>query len=137
MSFLLDTNVLSEVVRKKPNPQVLAWFEATPSEALYISVLTLGELRRGIEAVQGKAHHEKLRYWLETDLPSWFGPRILPVDLGVAERWGRLLGSANRSVPAIDGLLAATALHNELSFVTRNVRDVEGLGLDIVNPWAQ
>lgn len=135
MSYLLDTNVISEIVKVKPDNKVISWFTAIPSEALYLSVLTLGEIRKGIEQVQDNVRKEKLRLWLEHDLPLWFADRILPVDQAVAERWGRLLSQAGRSLPAIDSLLAATALHFELRLVTRNVQDFQHPELDVINPW--
>jgi toxin FitB len=114
---------------------VAAWFEATPGTALHVSVLTLGELRKGVEALRDRARQERLRVWLEIELPQWFDTRVLPIDLAVAERWGRLLAAAGRPLPAVDSLLAATALDRGLRLVTRNVRDFEGLGLEIVDPW--
>lgn len=135
MSYLLDTNVISELVRTKPAKEVLAWFENIPSEALHISVLTLGEIRKGIEQLPESARREKLRLWLEHDLADWFGSRILPVDAPVADRWGRLIAQMGRPVPSIDSLLAATALHHELRIVTRNQKDFEYSGLEVVNPW--
>ncbi|MFZ2525263.1 MAG: type II toxin-antitoxin system VapC family toxin [Candidatus Ferrigenium altingense] len=135
MSYLLDTNVISELVRAKPAKAVLAWFENIPSEALHISVLTLGEIRKGIEQLPESARREKLRLWLEHDLADWFGPRILSVDAPVADRWGRLIAQMGRPVPSIDSLLAATALHHELRIVTRNQKDFDYPGLEIVNPW--
>jgi len=135
MSYLLDTNVISELVRPKPAKAVLAWFDNIPSEALHISVLTLGEIRRGVENLPDGARREKLRLWLEHDLADWFDTRILPVDTAVADRWGRLLALVGRPVPSIDSLLAATALHHELRIVTRNQKDFDYPGLEVVNPW--
>jgi predicted nucleic acid-binding protein len=135
MSYLLDTNVISELVRPKPAKIVLAWFDNIPSEALHISVLTLGEIRKGVENLQDGARREKLRLWLEHDLVDWFGSRILPVDIPVADRWGRMLAQVGRPVPSIDSLLAATALHHELRLVTRNQKDFDYPGLEIINPW--
>jgi predicted nucleic acid-binding protein len=135
MSYLLDTNVISELVRPKPTKVVLDWFRNIPSEALHISVLTLGEIRKGVEQMPDGARREKLRLWLEHDLVDWFGARVLPVDTLVADRWGRLLALAGRPVPSIDSLLAATALHHELRLVTRNEKDFIYPGLEIVNPW--
>ncbi|MDX8391465.1 MAG: type II toxin-antitoxin system VapC family toxin [Mariprofundaceae bacterium] len=135
MSYLLDTNVLSELVRPKPNPAVLNWFEKAPDESLYISVLTIGEIRKGVELVAPSVRREKLRVWLEHTLPDWFQDRVLTIDGPVAERWGRLLAEANRPLPAIDSLLAATALHHDLRMVTRNVGDFTFPELEIVNPW--
>ena len=135
MSYLLDTNVISELVRPKPAKAVLAWFENIPSEALHISVLTLGEIRKGIENMPDGARREKLRLWLEHELVDWFGSRILAVDKAVADRWGRLIAQMGRPVPSIDSLLAATALHHELRLVTRNQKDFDYPGLEVVNPW--
>jgi len=100
-----------------------------------VSVLTLGELRKGIERLADKKRKEKLRLWLEHELPAWFEGRVLPVNLAVAERWGRLLAEMGRPVPAIDSLLAATALHYELRLVTRNTGDFDYPGLEVINPW--
>lgn len=135
MSYLLDTNVLSEAVRKQPDPKVRDWLERTPDDLLYVSVLTLGELRKGIEMTADPVRRERLRQWLESDVPDWFGDRILPVDGGVADRWGRMCAAIGRPLPAIDSLLAATALRHDLRLVTRNVRDFEAPGLVVVNPW--
>ncbi len=135
MSYLLDTNVISELVRPKPAKAVLAWFENIPSEALHISVLTLGEIRKGVEKMPDGARREKLRLWLEHELVDWFGTRILLVDVPVADRWGRLIAQMGRPVPSIDSMLAATALHYELRLVTRNQKDFGYPGLEVVNPW--
>jgi len=135
MSYLLDTNVLSELVRPKPNDAVLAWFANVPDESLYISVLTLGEVRKGVEGVPDANRKETLRVWLEHTLPEWFGSRVLSVDADVAEKWGKLQAKAKRPVPAIDSLLAATALQHELRMVTRNAKDFDYAGLEVINPW--
>jgi predicted nucleic acid-binding protein len=135
MSYLLDTNVISELVRPKPAKLVLDWFENIPSEALHISVLTLGEIRKGVEQMPDGVRREKLRLWLEHDLADWFGARVLPVDMPIADRWGRLLALVGRPVPNIDSLLAATALHHELRLVTRNEKDFDYPGLEVINPW--
>ena len=135
MSYLLDTNVVSELVRRKPSPDVVAWFDKTPDDALHLSVLSLGEIRKGVDNLKASPRREQLRVWLEQDLTDWFGNRLLPVDRGIADRWGILLARAGRPVPAIDSLLAATALHHELRLVTRNVDDFLFAGLDVINPW--
>lgn len=135
MSYLLDTNVVSELARPKPEPAVRAWFAGIRDEALYLSVLTLGELRRGVESLPGGAKRERLRLWLENDLPEWFGGRLLPLDAAVADRWGRLLASARRTPSAIDSLIAATALQHDLRLVTRNTADFQFDGLEVVDPW--
>lgn len=135
MSYLVDTNVLSELRRKKPSARVVGWFEQRPATTLYLSVLTLGEIRKGIEQVADKKRRHLLQDWLEVDLPAFFTGRILPVDLSVADRWGRLLASSSRSLPAIDSLLAATALEHDMALVTRNEKDFTGLSLTVINPW--
>ena len=138
MSYLIDTNVIFELVRAKPDAAVLDWFANTPDEALFLSALTLGEIRKGVEKLtnpEDTARRERLRLWLEHDLRDWFGPRILPIGPDVADHWGRLLAQAGRPVPAIDSLLAATALHHDLRLVTRNARDFDYAGLEVINPW--
>ncbi len=135
MSYLLDTNVISEVRRKTPDPSVIEWFSKRPASTLYLSVLTLGELRKGIESVKDLDRRMALTDWLETDLSAFFKGRILPIDVKVADRWGKLLATAGRPLPAIDSLLGATAAHYSLNIVTRNSRDFENLGLSIINPW--
>ncbi|MDH4164150.1 MAG: type II toxin-antitoxin system VapC family toxin [Nitrospirota bacterium] len=135
MSYLLDTNVVSETIRRTPNKTALAWLEQLPAESVFVSVLTLGEIRKGIEAVADRKRREKLRLWLDHELPRWFEGRVLPVDLAVADRWGRLLAEACRPVPTIDSLLAATALHHDLALVTRNARDFYYPGLEVINPF--
>lgn len=136
MSYLLDTNVISETSRSNPNKAVVAWVDEVPGEALFLSALTLGEIRKGVESLEDGRRKEKLRLWLEHDLPAWFGGRVLPLDLSVADRWGRLLAEIRRPVPTIDSLLAATALHFDLRLVTRNAADFEYYpGLEVVNPW--
>ena len=135
MSYLLDTNIISELVRPQPAKAVLAWLDNIPSDALHISVLAFGEIRKGIELLPDNARREKLRLWLEHDLADWFGPRVLPIDLAVADRWGRLIAQMGRTVPSIDSLLAATALHHELRMVTRNEKDFCFPGLEVINPW--
>ena|SRR3990167_4325027 len=135
MSYLLDTNVLSELVKSKPHPNVLKWFEWVPNESLYLSVLTFGEIRKGVEGIKDNKHKEKLRLWLEIELPAWFNDRILPIDRFIADRWGRLQYEMKRPIPAIDSLLAATALHYDFSLVTRNERDYHYPALQTINPW--
>ena len=136
MSYLVDTNVLSELRRREPNPRVVEWFTQRPSTTLFLSVLTLGELRKGIQLIPDGERRLRLLDWLETELPKFFAGRTLAVDASVADRWGRLQADAGRSVPAVDSLLAATALHHGLSLVTRNVRDFMYSGLEVVNPWS-
>lgn len=135
MSYLLDTNVVCELTRPRPNRTVVQWLESVPTDALHISVITHGEIRKGVELLTDKVRKEKLRIWMETELPAWFESRLLPISLAVADRWGRLLAEAGRSVSAVDSLLAATALHHELRLVTRNEQDFRFTGLEVINPW--
>lgn len=135
MNYLLDTNVISELVRAKPNRAVLNWFADLPNEALYISVLTIGEIRYGVEKVQDIKRKEKLKIWLEHDLPGLFEERILPIDLHIVDKWGKLRHQMQRPVPAIDSLLAATAIVHDLCFVTRNVQDFNFPEIELANPW--
>jgi predicted nucleic acid-binding protein len=135
VSYLLDTNVISELARPQPDSSISAWFASVPDETLHLSVLTLGEIRKGVERLPASRKRERLRLWLEHDLPEWFAERLLPIDTLVADRWGRLLAETGRPLPAIDSLLAATALHHGLRFVTRNATDFAFPGLEVVDPW--
>ncbi|RZI64509.1 MAG: type II toxin-antitoxin system VapC family toxin [Variovorax sp.] len=136
MSYLIDANVLSELRRKVPDANVVAWFAKRPPVTLYLSVLTLGEIRKGIEGATDTARRQALTDWLETDLPLFFTGRVLDVDAAVADRWGRLVAGAGRPLPAIDSLLAATALAHDLVLVTRNTKDFAGLPVRVFNPWS-
>lgn len=135
MRVLLGTNVVSELARSRPSANVLAWIEAVADESLHLSVLSIGEIRKGIERLPDGNRRAELARWLESELPRWFGPRLLPVDLLVVDRWGRLLAQSPRTLPAIDSLLAATALAHGLVLVTRNTRDFDIPGLEVVDPW--
>ena len=138
MKWLLDTCVLSELSRKRPDPNVMAWMESVQDDLLFISVLTVGELRKGIAANPDPARRESLRQWLKSDILKPFADTILPVDMAIAERWGMICGEAERSGrtrPAIDALLAATALVHGLTVATRNVDDFSGTGASLFNPF--
>ncbi len=135
MNWLIDTCALSEVMKRNPSPSVVEWFRTTPQDEMFVSVLTLGELRRGVAKLQGPRRDE-LAAWLENEIPEWFHGRVLPVDVGVAMEWGELTARLPTSVPAVDCLLAATALRHGLAVVTRNVVDFEPTGVQIVDPWS-
>ena len=135
MSYLIDTNVMSELRKRQADANLVAWMQARPRESLYLSVLSLGEIRKGIEGVADAAFRQTLTDWLEVDLPKYFLGRVLGVDAQIADRWGRLQASAGRTLPVVDAMLAATALQHDLTLVTRNVKDFEGLGVALVNPW--
>lgn len=135
MSYLIDTNVLSELRRKQPDARVVSWMQARPRPALYLSVLTLAEIRKGIERIEDSVQKQSLVDWLEVELPRYFVGRLIGIDAHVADRWGRLMARAGRPLPAIDGLLAATALQHDLTLVTRNTKDFKGLDVRLINPW--
>jgi toxin FitB len=136
--FLLDTNCISELVRTKPEPSVLKWMEAADESLLHLSVLTLGEIRKGVAGLPQSRRRTRLETWLELELQTRFSGRILPIDGAVADRWGLLAAEAKRKgsfLSAIDGLLAATALHHNLTIVSRNVKDFANTPAPILNPW--
>jgi hypothetical protein len=135
LKYLLDTNVLSELFKKHPEPKVSSWLMDADQDSLYLSVLTVGEIRKGIEKMEHGSRKTKLVQFLEKDIPIQFEERILPVDLKVAEAWGLLEAQANRPLPAVDAFLAATAITHNLTLVTRNTQDFSFSRLKILNPW--
>jgi predicted nucleic acid-binding protein len=136
-SYLIDTNVISELRRREPAARVVQWFEQRPANQLYLSVLTLGEIRRGVEKLEAGERQRVLRTWLEQELPAFFAGRVLPIDGAVSHRWGYLMAEMGRPLPAIDSLLAATALEHNLVLITRNLKDVAGLPVPVANPWEE
>ena len=137
MSWLVDTNVLSELRKgERAEEGIKAWFATTAEEDLYTSVLVLGQIRRGVESIRRRdtASALALDLWLRR-LATGFGERILPVDIRVADRWGAL--NVPDPVPTVDGLLAATALVHDLVLVTRNVRDVAATGVQVLDPTSR
>ena len=136
--FLLDTNCVSELFRVKPEPRVMQWMEATDEGTLYLSVLTLGEIRKGLAGLAPGKRRTHLETWLEVELQARFSGRILAIDAPVADRWGLLASQAKSKgtpLPIIDGLLAATALHYNLTVVTRNATDFANAQVQVLNPW--
>ncbi|HEY3974577.1 MAG TPA: type II toxin-antitoxin system VapC family toxin [Candidatus Sulfotelmatobacter sp.] len=136
--FLLDTNCISELVRNKPDQNVLDWMQAANESLLFLSVLTLGEIRKGLAGTPQSKRRTHLETWLELDLQVRFSGRILSIDAHIADRWGLLAAEAKRkgrALSAIDGLLAATALHHNLTIVSRNVTDFVVTLTPILNPW--
>ncbi len=135
--FLLDTNCISEVVRAEPQASVLEWMAAADEALLYLSVLTLGEIRKGIAALPQSRRRTRLETWLDVELQARFSGRILPIDNQVADRWGLLAAAKRkgRALSTIDGLLAATALHHNLTIVSRNAGDFGVTGVPVLNPW--
>lgn len=136
MNYLLDTNIISELVKQVPNEAVVKWIDGIHSEKLYLSVITIGEIRKGVAGIQDLHRQEKISQWLEIELPNYFEGRILNIDIKVADMWGQLQ-SKNKAyvLPAIDGLIAATAQVNNLILVTRNKKDFVNTPLQIINPW--
>ncbi len=136
--YLIDTNVISELTKVQPDARVVAWMQATSEELLHLSVLTVGEIRKGIDSLPRGNKRALLESWLGNDLVLRFAGRILAVNLDIAERWGLLSAQAKiagTSLAVIDGLMAATALHHNLTFVTRNTKDVHVAGINTLNPW--
>jgi len=138
--FLLDTNVLSEFSRRgEPDKRVKDWLKAAEPNSLYVSVLTLAEIRRGIELLPAGKRRDQLERWLETELLESFAPEnILPVTKSIGDRWAVLSARAQEKgiqVSVMDGSIAATALEQDLTLATRNARDFAGLLVRVLNPW--
>ena len=136
--FLLDTNCISELVRPKPAPHVMEWMNAADEALLYLSVLTVGEIRKGLAGLPPSKRRTHLETWLEVELQSRFAGRILAIDAAIADRWGLIAAEAKRkgkALAVIDSLLAATALHHNLTVVSRNVSDFTSTHVQVVNPW--
>jgi predicted nucleic acid-binding protein len=136
--FLLDTNCISELIRSQPEPRVVDWLRVADESLLYLSVLTLGEIRMGAAFLPQSKRRIQLEIWLESDLQVRFSGRILGIDGAIADRWGWLTAEAKRKgrpLAAIDGLLAATALHHNLTMVSRDVSDFAGVQVPVLNPW--
>ena len=132
--YLLDTNVISETIKKAPNQDVIRWLASVDASQFLLSVLAIAEIRKGIEKLQDATKKQSIIQWLENDFTTKFHGRIIPINQDIAEKWGYL--SAYKNIPAIDGLIAATALVFNYKLVTRNIKDFEGIiGLEIINPW--
>jgi len=135
--ILLDINVVSELAKPAPDPAVAAWIACQPDEDLQLSVLTLGEIKKGADLLDPGPRRERIEHWL-SGLAKGFGDRILPVDRAIALQWGTIVANGRRTGrarPPIDSLLAATAICHGLMLATRNVKDFEGTGAVVVNPW--
>jgi predicted nucleic acid-binding protein len=138
VNLLLDTNVLSEVQRPAPDFKVLGWLDAVDEDRVFISVASIAELRRGVALMDDGRRRAALTAWLADELPARFAARILPIDQAVAGHWGELMAQSRRSgiaLSVMDGFFAATARANDLTLVTRNVRDFASLGVPLFNPW--
>jgi predicted nucleic acid-binding protein len=136
--YLVDTNVPSELTRETPDARVAAFLRNAGKESLFLSVMTLGEICKGIDMLPASPKRDALQDWLEVDVRSWYAGRILPVTESIAERWGHLAAAAKQrgiAVKDVDAVIAATALEHGLTLVTRNVKDFAGLGVVLLNPW--
>lgn len=135
MNYLIDTNIISETITTNPNLAVVEFLEKIPNEKIYLSVLSVGEIRKGIEKLPTGKKKLVLEEWFQHALPDWFEDRILSVDTAVANTWGILMEKNARTLSAIDGLIAATAMTYDLCVVTRNENDFRIPGVQVVNPW--
>ena len=138
MKVILDTCVISELVAKKPNQNVIEFVDALDADDVYLSVITIGEIIKGIEKLPDSPRKVELRRWLQEDLLARFQGRVLPLDTDTIVEWGMLTArveAAGKPMPAIDSLIAATALINKMTLVTRNVSDFDAAGVEILNPW--
>lgn len=138
MKYLLDTSVISESTKPRPSANVLSWIDAQDEFSLFLSVITLGELQKGINKLPNSKKRLQLQAWVMKDLTNRFSGRILHVDQDVAMRWGALAGTAERQgqkIPVLDGLLAATALVGGLTLVTRNSPHMQPMAVAFVDPW--
>ncbi len=137
MSYLLDTNAVSEWVKPRPNPGLIAWMESTDEDRIFTSVATFAELHYGVERMAAGSRRSRLERWVQHDLPLRFEGRILPVDANLAEAWGKTVSrseAAGHPMGAMDAFVAATAEIHRLTLVTRNVRDFPLLKA-VLNPW--
>lgn len=139
MNLLLDTCVLSEFIKKQPDANVINWLNRQFEEQLYISVITIGELKHGLERLPPSERRERLTRWLDSDIQERFHGRVALIDAAVMLRWGVLharLEAAGKLMSPFDALIAATALTHDLAIVTRNTSDFVNAGIQLVNPWA-
>jgi predicted nucleic acid-binding protein len=136
--YLVDTNIPSELTPEKPDVRVEAFLDKAGRSSLFLSVLTIGEICKGIANLPPSQKRTGLEQWLDKAVRSWFSGRVLPVTEAIAGRWGYLAAAAKQkgmTLAVVDGVIAATALHHNLILVTRNVKDFAGLGVGLVNPW--
>lgn len=140
MKYLLDTCVISEVIKPRPNKKVISWLKKQEETSLYLSVLTFGEIEKGIEKSVDGRRRNKLRLWVEEDLKQQFEGRVFPIDIQVATKWGEIQGKSEivgKPLPSIDGLIAVTGLVNNCVVVTRNVSDMQQSSVELHNPWGE
>ena len=140
MSFLLDTNVVSEWVKPRPDPGVVAWLADVDEDRVFLSVISLAKLRHGIERMDDGGRRRRIDEWLRHELPLRFEGRILSIDAAVADAWGREVArreALGRRIEPMDAFIAATALVHELTVVTRNTADFKSSVKAVINPWSQ
>lgn len=138
MNFLLDTNIVSEWMKPRPNAGVIDWLAEADEDRIFISVVTIAEVRYGIERLPQGVRRERLNTWLTDDLPLRFEARVLPIDAKTGDCWGRVMArgrDAGRPAGAMDAFIAATSERYDLTLATRNGSDFEALGIRVVNPW--
>jgi toxin FitB len=138
MNYILDTNVVSELVAQNPDPHVIGWVDSVDPESLFLSVITIGEIKKGVEKLSSSNHKEELLAWLEQDLLIRFGEHILPIDASVVMTWSHMaaeLEKIGKTMPAIDSLIAATASDLGYTLVTRNTADFDAVAISVLNPW--
>lgn len=138
MKYLLDTCVISELVAKQPNPNVVEYVDALDTDNVFLSAITVGEIARGIEKLPKSKRKQELQNWLREDLLIRFDGRVVPLDTSVLLEWGTLsarLEGIGITLPVMDSLIAATAVTHNLTLITRNEKDFENTGIEIVNPW--
>jgi len=136
--LVLDTNVLSEVTKPRPDARVLNWLNELDEDRCFISVVSIAEIRRGVVLMDQGRKRDALDEWLTSDLPHRFEHRVLPVEERVALAWGDLMGAAKRNgrgLSSMDGLIAATAIAHDLALATRNIKDFESYGIHLIDPW--
>ena len=139
MNYLLDTNVISELIAREPNPKILDWIDSLDPASVYLSVITIGEIRKGIEKLAPSRRKDQLTLWLESDLLPRFSGKTVDITIDVMLAWGELTGRLERDgnpIAAIDSFIAASVLNGKYTLVTRNVHDFQHTGVPIVNPWA-
>ena len=140
MKYLLDTCVISELIKAQSNPKVIEWISNQNEEDLYLSVLTLGEIQKGITKLPDSEKKLKLQNWLDIDLSERFNNKILDIDNQVALHWGKMQGKSEKkgeNLSVIDSLLAATSIVYDLIFATRNIKDIMNCGCKFINPWEE
>lgn len=138
MNYLIDTCVISELIKPKPNASCVKWMKNHDESSYFISVLTVGEIKKGISKLTGTSKRSQLERWFDEEFTAFFSSRILPIDEAVASTWGELIAaseSTGKIIPTIDSLIGATASFHHLTIVTRNVKDFANLNIPIINPW--